>query len=72
MNVDLIKTYQSIMEDDPIKRVTGKYMSHWTWLLEAWKGDKSSSEMISRYLIMHYRLPSFWARAIAIRYLKLL
>ena len=55
--------------DDPICAATGRGMQEWTLLLNRWNGSKSSEEAVSRYLVMQHKLPSFWAQAIAKRYL---
>jgi hypothetical protein len=55
--------------DDPICAATGRGMQEWARLLDKWNGDKSTADILVRYLVMQHKLPSFWAQAIAKRYL---
>jgi|FLYN01.1.fsa_nt_gi hypothetical protein len=56
--------------DDPIWTATGKEIEEWIWILDIWSGGKADAPAVMRYLMARYRLPSFWAQAIATRYVK--
>jgi len=56
--------------DDPILTATGKEMGEWIWILDLWGGGNTDFSNITRYLIMHYRLHSFWAQAVATHYIR--
>jgi len=55
--------------DDPIKTATGKRTQEWVSMLDQWCSGDATEEVVIRYLVMQHKLPSFWAQAIAKRYL---
>ena len=56
--------------DDPVEMATGQACRQWFRVLDAWQGDKGRLIALTEHLVRQYRLPWFWAQAIAIRYLR--
>jgi len=65
----MIKEYWDVT-DEQVAGKTGKKITEWIVILEAFgAADKKSNDVVS-YLQTKYNLPRYWARTLTTHYLK--
>ncbi len=57
-----------VIGDAEVKAATGKTWQEWFALLDEYGVEERGHELTVKYLKEHHRLPSSWAREVALRY----
>jgi hypothetical protein len=56
--------------DEQLKEKTGHPLAHWTGVLDRFGAAAAKSNDVVAFLQAEHRVPRYWARTLATRYLK--
>jgi hypothetical protein len=69
ITIDDISGDDGTASSNSVRLKTGKSLSEWLTVLDAWQGDKRKLNALTRHLKEHHRLEYDWAQFIALHYL---
>ena len=64
------KEYWDVSEEQVIEK-TGKKISEWIKILDAFKATEKKSNDVVAFLQSNYEVPRYWARTLTTLYLKI-